>query len=107
MISDKYAPTGMNWFNLSLISDSDESEISVNFVSVENPIEITNFWLEHGVWSEIIEQIKESELVIGSYPEIFEPVYFFSFWNNWKLENLKYGHIAQIRTLISIFLFNN
>ena len=36
MISDKCAPTGMNWFKLvflSLISDFDESEISVNFFS--------------------------------------------------------------------------
>ena len=50
-----------NWFKLvflSLISDFDESEIIVNFFSIENPIEITNFWLENSVWSEIIEQIK-------------------------------------------------
>ena len=26
--------------------------------SIENPIEITIFWLEHSVWSEIIELIK-------------------------------------------------
>ena len=62
MISDKCACT--NWYELdqtgflSLISDFDESEISVNFFSIENPIEITNFWLEHSVWSEINEQIK-------------------------------------------------
>ena len=53
-----------NWYELvqtgflSIISDFDESEISVNFFSIENPIEITNFWLQHGVSSEIIEQIK-------------------------------------------------
>ena len=29
-----------------------------NFFSIENPIEITNFWLEHSAWSEIIEQMK-------------------------------------------------
>ena len=28
------------------------------FFSIKNPIEITNFWLEHSVWSEIIKQIK-------------------------------------------------
>ena len=45
MISDKYTPTGMNWFKLvlSLISDFDESEISVNFFSIENAIDIENF----------------------------------------------------------------
>ena len=44
-----FAPTGMNWSKLiqtvflSLIYDFGESEISVNFFSIENPFEITNF----------------------------------------------------------------
>ena len=44
--SDKCGPTGMNWFKpgfFPLISDFDESEISDQFFSIENPIEITNF----------------------------------------------------------------
>ena len=54
----------INWLELdqtsflSLISDFEESEISAKKISVENPIETTNFWLEHNVLSEIIEQIK-------------------------------------------------
>ena len=46
IISDKYAPTGLNWFKLvflSIISDFDESEIIVKLFPIENPIEITNF----------------------------------------------------------------
>ena len=49
IISDKCAPTGLNWFKLvflSIISDFDESEIIVTFFSIDNPIDITNFWLE-------------------------------------------------------------
>ena len=61
MSSDECAPTGLNWFKLvflSIISDFDESEIIVKLFSIVNPIEITNFWLEHSYWSEIIEKIK-------------------------------------------------
>ena len=60
-ISDQWAPTGMNWLKLvflitnfwlwTLISDS-------LIFSIENQIEITNFWLEYNVWSEIIDTQK-------------------------------------------------
>ena len=42
----------MNWFKLvflSILSDFNESEIIVNIFSIENPIEIKKFWLEHSV----------------------------------------------------------
>ena len=48
------------WYELvktgfvSLISDFDESEISVNFFSIENPIEITNFW--NWNWNTVFDQ---------------------------------------------------
>ena len=49
-ISDMWSPTGMNWFKLvfyyyflTLMSQ----KLVFNFFSIENPIEITTFWLEH------------------------------------------------------------
>ena len=109
IISDKCAPTGLNWFKLvflSIISDFHESEIIVTFFLLRIPltsqISDWNQCLIRNYWENKVVRFSDWKLFRN-----FWPCLFFSILKQLELENLKYGHVTRIRTLIFIFLFNN
>ena len=53
-----------------------------NFFSIENPIDITNFWLEYSAWSEIIEKNEIVRISDWTLVRNFWAYLFFSHFEN-------------------------